>query len=281
VKTSVFLRTKFLIPQPASDRLPRPHLIDWLENQLDRRLILLSAPPGYGKTTLLADFLNAYALPAAWLQLDAADNDPSVFLACLIEAMRLTPSQTGEALGQTALLLLDSAEVSISPQQVLTVFINELTEIRRDSWLVVLEDYHFVANPVIHQMVNLLLENGPANLHLIISTRADPPLALARLRARGMLAELRTEDLRFREDEISSLLAGDIPDLLEQSVTLLSEKTEGWAAALQIMRSTLSGQDAGSAARLIASLNGSHRYIFEYLAGEVFRYLRTDGGQCL
>ncbi len=88
MKPSVLLRTKFLIPQPAADRLPRPHLIEWLENQLDRRLILLSAPPGYGKTTLLADFLTASPLPAAWLQLDAADSDPNVFLACLIEAIR-------------------------------------------------------------------------------------------------------------------------------------------------------------------------------------------------
>ncbi len=176
-----------------------------------------------------------------------------------------------KTVGQTAQLLLESADASISPQQVLTVFINELTDARLDAWLVVLEDYHFIANPVIHQLVDLLLENGPANLHLIISTRADPPLALARLRARGMLAELRAPDLRFREDEISALLARDIPDLSEQSLLLLSEKTEGWAAALQIVRSSLNGHDARSAGRLIASLNGSHRYIFEYLAGEVFR----------
>lgn len=276
MKPSVLLRTKFLIPQPAADRLPRPHLIDWLENQLDKRLILLSAPPGYGKTTLLADFLTAAPLAAAWLQLDAADNDPNVFLACLIEAIRRMHGTFEKVVGQTAQLLLESADASISPQQVLTVFINELTESRLDAWQVVLEDYHFIANPVIHQLVDLLLENGPANLHLIISTRADPPLALARLRARGMLGELRAPDLRFREDEISALLARDIPDLSEQSLLLLSEKTEGWAAALQIVRSSLNGHDARSAGRLIASLNGSHRYIFEYLAGEVFRRQSTE-----
>jgi LuxR family maltose regulon positive regulatory protein len=271
MKPSILLRTKFLIPQPAADRLPRPHLIEWLENQLDKRLILVSAPPGYGKTTLLADFLTGSPLPATWVQLDASDSDPIVFLACLIEAIRRMPGAAEKTFGQMALSLLESADASISPQQVLTVFINELTEAKPDSWLVVLEDYHFIANPVVHQLVDFLLENSPPNLHLIISTRADPPLALARLRARGMLAELRAPDLRFREDEISALLAGDIPDLSEQSLSLLSEKTEGWVAALQIVRSSLNGHDASSADRLIAGLSGSHRYIFEYLAGEVFR----------
>ncbi len=190
MKPSVLLRTKFLIPQPAADRLPRPQLICWLENQLDRRLILLSAPPGYGKTTLLADFLTASPLAAAWLQLDSADNDPSVFLACLIEAIRRMHGTFEKTVGQTAQLLLESVDASISPQQVLTVFINELTEAWPDPWLVVLEDYHFIANPMIHQLVELLLENGPANLHLIISTRADSPLPLARLRAQGRLGEL-------------------------------------------------------------------------------------------
>ena len=271
MKSSALLRTKFLVPQPATDHLPRPHLTEWLENQLDKRLILLSAPPGYGKTTLLADFLSTSPLPAAWVQLDAADSDPSVFLAYLIEAVHRIQGGGAKNIGHAAQTLLENAHTSISPQQILTVLINELTETMLHPWLLVLEDYHFIASPVVHQLVDLLLENGPASLHLVLSTRADPPLALARLRARGMLAELRAPELRFREDEIFSMINLSVPGLSEQSLCLLVEKTEGWAAALQIVRSSLQGQDAQSADRFIAGLSGSHRYIFEYLAEEVFR----------
>jgi LuxR family maltose regulon positive regulatory protein len=271
MKSSTLLRTKFLVPQPAADRLPRPHLIEWFENHLDKRLFLLSAPPGYGKTTLLADFLAASPLPAAWVQLDAADSDPSVFLAYLIEALRHMRGHGKKSLGQTSKSLLESAHSSVSPQQVLTVLINELSDIFPDPWLLVLEDYHFIASPVVHQLVDFLIENGPASLHLLISTRTDPPLALARLRARGMLAELRAPELRFREDEIAAIMEQFLPGIPEQSLNLLTEKTEGWAAALQIVKSSLLGQDAQSAGRFIAGLSGSHRYIFEYLAEEVFR----------
>lgn len=272
MKPSALLRTKFLIPQPAADRVPRPHLIEWLENQLDKRLILLSAPPGYGKTTLLADFLTASPFPAAWVQLDAADSDPRVFLAYLIEAIYRMHGANEKTIGHTTQTLLESTHASVSPQQILTVLINELTDTLPNPWLLVLEDYHFIASPIVHQLVGLLIENGPTPLHVIISTRTDPPLALARLRARGMLAELRAHEFRFREDETYALINFCVPGLSEQSLSLLIEKTEGWVSALQIVRSSLQGQDARSADRFIAGLSGSHRYIFEYLTEEVFRH---------
>jgi len=176
MKSSALLRTKFLVPQPATDRLLRPHLTEWVESQLDKRLILLSAPPGYGKTTLLADFLSASPLPAAWIQLDATDSDPSVFLAYLIEAVHRMQDEGEMNIGHAAQTLLEDAHASISPHQILTVLINELTETLLNPWLLVLEDYHFIASPVVHQLVDMLLENGPATLHIILSTRADPPL---------------------------------------------------------------------------------------------------------
>jgi LuxR family maltose regulon positive regulatory protein len=273
MKSSALLRTKFLIPRPTTDRLPRPHLVAWFENHLEKRLFLLSAPPGYGKTTLLADILSACPLPAAWVQLDASDSDPSAFLATLIEALGRMRGlkRSHEGIGQMAKSLLESAQPSVSPQQVLTVLINELFDSLPQAWLLILEDYHIIASPVVHQLVDLLLENGPSSLHVLISTRTDPPLALARLRARGLLEELRVPELRFRDDEITALFQRAVPGLSEQSLSLLIEKTEGWAAALQIVRSSLAGQDRGQAEQYIASLSGSQRFIFEYLAEEVFR----------
>jgi LuxR family transcriptional regulator, maltose regulon positive regulatory protein len=271
MKPSTQLHTKFLVPRLSVDRIPRPHLTEWLESQLDKRLVLLSAPPGYGKTTLLVDFLAATSIPAAWVQLAEADSDPSVFLACVIEAIYRLHGKQEKNIGRATQTLLESDDASISPQQILTVLINELADRSLNPWLLVLEDYHFIASPVVHQLVDLLLENGPESVHLIISSRTDPPISLARLRARGLLAELRTAELRFREDEISSLIGHYVPGLSEQSLTQLAEKTEGWAAALQIVCSSLNGQDASSADRFIAGLSGSHRFIFEYLAEEVFR----------
>src|SRR5512140_2424031 len=143
MKPSILLRTKFLVPRPRPDLLPRPRLLDWLEANSNKRLTLLSAPAGYGKTTLLADFINASNRPFAWYQLDAQDSDPTVFLTYLIESLRdmkRAPETMIHAIGQTAQSLLDSAEAGISPQRVLTVLINELTEQINIPWLIILED---------------------------------------------------------------------------------------------------------------------------------------------
>lgn len=271
MKTSAKLRTKFLVPQPVADRIARPHLTEWLESQIEKRVILLSAPPGYGKTTLLVDFLSTTSLQAAWVQLAETDSDPSVFLGCIIESISNLHGKHLKDTGYAAQTLLESDDPSISPQQILTVLINDLIENLSDPWLLVLEDYHFIASPVVHKLVDLLIDNCPASLHIIISTRTDPPIALARLRARGFLAELRASELRFRFDEINSLIKFSVPGLSEHSMSMLVEKTEGWAAALQIVRSSLQGQDTQSADRFISGLSGSHRFIFEYLAEEVFQ----------
>lgn len=279
MKPSILLRTKFLVPRPRPELLPRPRLLEWLESNADKRLTLLSAPAGYGKTTLLADFINASSLPFAWYTLDAQDSDPTVFLTYLIEALRSmkhAPDSLTRAIGQTAQSLLDSAEANISPQRVLTVLVNELAEVIETPWLIVLEDYHYVASPVVHQLVDFLLENAPNDLRLVISTRVDPPLALARLRARGQLAELRASSLRFRDEEVSHWLQSNLPEISSESLSLLSEKTEGWVAALQIVRSSLSGRDARDVDAMLSGLSGSQQFVFDYLADEVFKRLPDD-----
>jgi len=279
MKPSILLRTKFLVPRPRPDLLPRPRLLDWLESNSDKRLILLSAPAGYGKTTLLADFINASNRPFAWYTLDAQDSDPTVFLTYLIESLRSmkrAPETLTRAVGQTAQSLLDSAETTISPQRVLTVLINELAEQIEIPWLIVLEDYHYVTSPVVHQLMDFLLENAPDGLRIVLSTRSDPPIALARLRARGQLAELRTSSLRFREDEVSKWMSANFLKLSNDNLNLLSEKTEGWIAALQIVRSSLSGRDAEGVNAMLSGLSGSQQFVFDYLADEVFKRLPED-----
>jgi ATP/maltotriose-dependent transcriptional regulator MalT/two-component SAPR family response regulator len=279
MKPSILLRTKFLVPRPRPDFLPRPRLVDWLESNSDKRLTLLSAPAGYGKTTLLADFINASHRPFAWYQLDAQDSDPTVFLTYLIESLRSlkrAPQTMTRAIGQTAQSLLDSAEANISPQRVLTVLINELAEQIDIPWLIILEDYHYVASPVVHQLMDFLLEHASDGLHVVISTRVDPPLALARLRARGQLAELRSSSLRFRDDEVTKWMQADSPDFTNENINLLSEKTEGWVAALQIVRSSLNGRDAQDMNLMLAGLNGTQQFVFDYLADEVFKRLPED-----
>jgi LuxR family maltose regulon positive regulatory protein len=274
MSSSFLLRTKFLIPRRAGDTLPRPRLVSWLEDKSDCRLILISAPPGYGKTTLLADFLSASSGPVAWYQLDASDSDPVVFLACLIESLRHTrnaPAALTGSFGAASQALLERAQDGVSHRQVLTILLNELADTLEVPVLLILEDYHFIASPMIHQLLDFMLENAPANLRVLISTRVNPPLALARLRAGGGLAEMRAADLRFRDEEVRGWAVHNLPALPDVSADMLIQKTEGWAAALQMLRSSLSGQDTESASRLIAGLSGSHRFIFDYLAEEIFQ----------
>src|SRR5688572_14331571 len=239
MQAPIVLRTKFLIPRRGPDCQPRPHLLTWLEHNLNKRLLLISAPPGYGKTTLLAEF--AASQPAvAWYQLDPADGDPAVFLAYLIECLSEAQPNSNGAFGSAARVLLHSAEAvePVAPERVLMVLINELAEVLERDCVLILEDYHLITNPAVHALLDYLIENAPPLLRLIISTRSDPPLALARLRARGLLAELRANDLRFSLQEISQWLAGGPLNLSEKSVHTLSEKTEGWAAGLQLALSS-------------------------------------------
>ena len=257
------LSTKFLVPRPQPDQLCRVHLLRLLSTAVTRKLVLLSAPPGYGKTTLLASYARETSLPLIWYQLDPADNDPIVFLQYLTEGFR----QTFPDFGRATLALLDDARVQVD--RVLTVLLNEVTSSLGEEFLVVLEDYHAIQHPEVHRLLGFLLDHQPPSLHLLISTRVEPPLSLASLRASGDLVELRTQDLRFTSEEIAQVTAH--LGLSELQLQLLEERTEGWAAGLQLALTTLAQKSPASADEVIRHFRGNNRYVFDYLAQEVFQ----------
>ena len=281
---SFLLQTKFLVPRYGTDLIPRPNLLHALQTAVSKRLTLLSAPPGYGKTTLLAELTETTTFPYAWYQLDSADGDPTIFLSYLIACARdieatLFPDQI-PTLGNAAVSLLEDSQPT-TPERILIVLINELADKLAGDYLIILEDYHLVTNPEVHRLVNLLLDSGPHGLHLVVSSRTDPPLGLGRLRARGLLAEFRAPDLRFEADEVQVWLEKSIPGTAVETAQLLNDKTEGWAAALQIILNSLTGKDAESADQFIAELTGTQRFIFEYLAEEVFQQHSAERQQFL
>ncbi len=223
-------------------------------------MTLVSAPAGFGKTTLLAAW--AAARPtAAWLSLDPRDNDPTTFWTYLVAALRAA----GLPVGADALALLESPRPPI--EAVLASLLNDLSCVA-DDVVLVLDDYHVVDSRDVHDGVAFLLEHLPPQLHLVIAGRADPPLPLARLRGRGELVEVRAADLRFTGDEAAAYLGGAVgPELTAQDVAALETRTEGWIAALQL--AALSMQGRTDVAGFIAGFAGDDRYIVDYLAEEV------------
>ncbi len=263
--------TKLYLP-PVSPRLtPRPHLIQRLDEglRLGRRLTLVSAPAGFGKTTLLSEWAAGCEWPVAWLSLDAGDNDPARFLAYLVAAL-----QTIEAsVGKGVLAALQASEFAsaegLPVEAALTALINDLAALPPDDlYLFVLDDYHLITAQPVHDELAFLLEHLPPNLHLIIAGRADPPLSLARLRARNQLTEIRAADLRFTLDEASVFLNNIIGlGLSAEDIAALDVRTEGWIAGLQMAAILMNGR--GDVTAFIESFSGSHRFILDYLVEEV------------
>jgi LuxR family maltose regulon positive regulatory protein len=263
--------TKFYPPRLHKDVIPRPHLLDDLRHSLaSHPLTLLSAPAGYGKTTLLAALPSTHPdLPVAWLSLDEEDNDPARFLTALIVALqRLDP-----VCGATAQSLLTShTRPDAEVRRVTSVLINDVLETLPNPFALILDDLHRITKPSIFLALDYLLEHGPPQLHLVVSTRVDPPLALARLRARGQLAELRLAELRFSEEETSAFLNDRLGlSLSAADLALLQSRTEGWAVGLRLLASSLERLSPVEEHRLfIRQLAQTDRNIFDFLAEEVF-----------
>jgi LuxR family maltose regulon positive regulatory protein len=256
----VLLATKLHVPRPQPGFVPRPRLVEALGEGLARGRVLVCAPAGFGKTALLADWARGDGRPVAWLGLDAGDSDPVRFWRYAVAALdRARPGLAGRV----------GPPPPRSSDGLVTALINELAADRGpDEVLLVLDDYHLVDSGPVHESVAFLLENLPPGLRVVVSSRADPPLPLARLRARGQLAELRAADLRFTSEEAGALLgeaAG--PGLPGTAVTALVARTEGWAAGLQLAALSLQGHT--DAAGFVAAFSGSHRFVLDYLADEI------------
>jgi LuxR family transcriptional regulator, maltose regulon positive regulatory protein len=253
------LATKLYMPGPRPGQVPRPRLLGRLDEGLARGLVLVCAPAGYGKTVLLADWTRRGGQPVAWLSLDAADNDPARFWRHAVAALDRADPGIGE---RVAALLGPPAPSSF--QGLVTALINELAAAEA---LLVLDDYHVIGSPQVHESLAFLVEHRPAGIGMVLASRSDPPLGLARLRARGQLTEIREAELRFRPAEAAELLQHAASALPDASVAALAARTEGWAAGLQLAVLSLRGQD--DAAAFVDAFTGSHRYVLDYLAEEV------------
>jgi LuxR family maltose regulon positive regulatory protein len=262
----VLLATKLHVPGSAPGFVPRPRLADWLDEGLGRGLVLVCAPAGYGKTVLLAGWARSGPRPVAWLSLDAGDNDPARFWRHVVAALDGVRPGIGARVGP-----LLGPPPPRSFESLVTALVNELATQPGAEALLVLDDYHLIDSPAVHESVGFLLDHRPPGTCLVLASRADPPLPLARLRARGQLAELRVAELRFTVGEAAALLeqvaAAPEMALSDAAVAALAARTEGWAAGLQLAGLSLRGQS--DVAGFVAAFTGSHRYVLDYLAEEV------------
>jgi LuxR family maltose regulon positive regulatory protein len=260
------LATKLYLPSPPPKVVTRSRLIDRLSEGLSagRKLSLISAPAGFGKSTLVSEWITSRSQSTAWLSLDENDNDPTRFLIYFIHALQtLSPN-----LGVEILDALQSQQVS-SLESILTALLNELTTIPND-FILVLDDYHLTDHKAIDDALTFLIDHLPPQIHLVITTREDPSLPIPRLRARNQLTELRAADLRFTTSEAAEFL-NHVMDLRlsAEDVGALETRTEGWIAGLQLAALSMQGRQDVSG--FVQSFAGDNRYIVDYLVEEVLR----------
>jgi LuxR family maltose regulon positive regulatory protein len=263
LKTITPLKTKLNIPPFRADWISRVRLDKKMDEGLERKLCLLSAPAGFGKTTLLVDWIHKSKIRSAWLSLDKADNDPLQFLTYVILGLQTLK----ENIGQASLTMLQSPE----PPPIETILINLINDVLdvRTDFALTLDDYHLVEAQPIHDMLAFVLENLPEQMHVIIATRSDPPLPLlARLRSQNQMIEVRATDLSFNTRETTDLFNNSLSmNLSASEIQQLETRTEGWIAGLQLAALSLQGRENPSG--FIEEFKGDNRYITDYLTEEV------------
>jgi LuxR family maltose regulon positive regulatory protein len=258
------LATKLYIPPPRAKNVLRPRLIEQLNEGLSagHKLTLVSASAGFGKTTLVSEWVAVCERPVTWLSLDEGDNDPTRFLTYFIAALQTITANIGAGV----LSVLQSPQPP-SIESILTALLNEIAAIPYH-FILVLDDYHTIDSEPIDHALSFLLDHQPPQMHLVIATREDPPLPVARLRVRGQLTELRAANLRFTPAEAADFLNQVMGlNLTVEDIAALEARTEGWIAGLQLAALSLQGRS--DSAGFIQAFTGSHRFVLDYLAGEV------------
>ena len=260
--TIPLLRTKLGRPALRSEIVSRPHLIEKLDSGLHRKLSLISAPAGFGKTTLLNEWAARCRTSVAWVTLDKADNDPARFWAYVVAALQTVDIYVGDVVQYT----FPSPRVP-PVESSLTPLLNQLSEVPHP-FALVLDDYHTIDARPIHEGLTFLLDHLPPRMHLVVATRVDPPLPIARLRGRGQLTGLYQADLRFTPQEAADFLHRVMElDLDAEDIAALERRTEGWITGLQMAALSMRSHDDISS--FVRAFTGSHRYILDYLADEV------------
>jgi LuxR family maltose regulon positive regulatory protein len=271
----LLLTTKLNIPPLRPETVPRSRLLERLNTGIlqnggfGRKLTLVSAPAGYGKTTLAIKWLKNTHISVAWLTLDESDNDPRRFITYLIAAFQ----QVNQSIGQASAAMLQSPQAP-SAELLLTPLVNEISATTQPI-LLVLDDYHVIHTLPIHEQITFLLDHLPSNLHLVILTREDPLLPIPRLRAQGQMLEIRQDDLRFNESETTEFLKNVMGlEISPAQAEALERRTEGWIAGLQLAALSMQGRD--DLFGFIRNFTGSSRFILDYLIQEVFERRSPD-----
>jgi len=269
------LSTKLFIPTARQELVHRPRLIERLDEGLHRKLTLISAPAGFGKTTLVTEWLDSLRLDTpkeeqtlyriTWFSLDKSDNDPARFLSYLISALNPVEG-VNTSIGEGALSMIHSPQPP-PPETILTSVINDISSLS-EKIILIIDDYHLIESQQVHDALAFLLDHLPRQIHMVIATREDPPLLLGRLRARDQLTELRAANLRFNSSEAAEFLNQVMTlNLSDEDLDLLENRTEGWIAGLQL--AAISLRDHEDATSLIKAFSGSHRLVLDFLIEEV------------